>query len=1108
MKSTQHTTRLTALASAMAVVLYAGNAAAIQRQITAATGPSVADNFTMLTGFGYMVGGTNNVVTTWDGSVFTSSSDYTGPQTLSGSITRSNMTVASTTPFDSNIWTAHDIQVFAPGTYTFDATLGGGSTESGTLNVTVGPTQLGIHMLFDWNTTKNIDVFVVVAPNTAYGSGAISTTSTCSGNATTPVKNCLFGGATKVTGHVPTANQVWMLATVDGNGDGIMGIPMPTGGPFAGFNAGFNFNGASLVGHLAPVATDINNLAPINIHGTASNINILANDIDIDNGNSGAITTAQLQGGSAGITISNPTGGAAVVNADGSVNWTDSSGVAGTDSFQYTLTDTDGNTSSPATVTIDVNSGNPPVANPDTLSTAEDTQLTITEATDLLANDTDTNSPNTLTVYNYTQPLHGSLTATSPGVLTYKPNTNFSGADTFTYNAKDPQGNTSNSTTVTINVAYVNQIPVAHNDSATASFNTPVTINVLANDSDTDGDTLTVAHGSISVPQMGGTTTLNTDNTITYTPPAGYTGPDSFTYVVDDGHGGTATATVNITVLGSAVYIGKAVSNTPTSSAITGGSNFTMLDGNGADVGGTNDIAATWDGTLKTSAADTTANMTLKSALPTPFFGFTWVAHNVTVYGPGSYTFEACLPDGSTHCTAPDPLSMKVGPTQIGMHMLFDWGQPTAGSPCGLANCSIDVVEVVELNKAFAGATDGSSNFGEKGAVFTMTSVDGNGDGIPGIPMVDGAFVGFNANFNLNLTPQFALPVVTAVASQNGHPTTVIVPSAGPVTITATAPAGASFDWNSTLLNMNMATDGALIAVNTGGTTSSTFVFNPATLSNGPVTARVTIRDPNKGNLANYAVVPLVVNSAALLSLMEDTNNNGIPDSLDSGLPTTEIPTVAANGGSYLLQSSAGTLRLGETAAAVGASTGNYAAGITAASIGVTDTTVVTPCVGGCFDYQVTGLTTGASINVVLPLSAAIPANAVARKFANGEWRNFSLLGGDALASAPGSAGTCPAPGDTAYHTGLNAGDFCVQLTITDGGRNDSDGTANGTIQDPIGLGSTVAITSSGVSTVGTPPTGGGCTIASTTVDATQRLDLWLLLGSWLAWFGLRRKSK
>ncbi|HLY50104.1 MAG TPA: Ig-like domain-containing protein [Solirubrobacteraceae bacterium] len=86
--------------------------------------------------------------------------------------------------------------------------------------------------------------------------------------------------------------------------------------------------------------------------------------------------------------------------------------------------------------------------------------------------------------------------------------------------------------------------PVAHNDSATTSPGTPVTISVLANDTDADGDTLTVT-GSSS-PAHGTVFCSSTD--CRYTPASGYTGTDSFTYTISDGHGGTASATVNITV--------------------------------------------------------------------------------------------------------------------------------------------------------------------------------------------------------------------------------------------------------------------------------------------------------------------------------------------------------------------------------------------------------------------------------------------------------------------------------------------------------------------------------------------------------------------------------
>jgi hypothetical protein len=230
---------------ASSVALAIGAPAANAALVTDAFGPydwsTDRANFTMLSPSGYLVGGTNDVAMTWDGNAYTDSSDYTGPGSSA------NVTASSTTPFFSYTWTAHDIQVFLPGSYSFDVTLGGGAAESGPLLATVGTGQLGMHMLFDWAGNLNIDVFVVATPGGVFGSGVGSTVagSPCTASASTPTKNCLWTGKGWAGGNkanAPTGGQAWFMASVDGNGDGIMGIPMPGGGPFPGFNANFSAN--------------------------------------------------------------------------------------------------------------------------------------------------------------------------------------------------------------------------------------------------------------------------------------------------------------------------------------------------------------------------------------------------------------------------------------------------------------------------------------------------------------------------------------------------------------------------------------------------------------------------------------------------------------------------------------------------------------------------------------------------------------------------------------------------------------------------------------------------------------------------------------------------
>jgi hypothetical protein len=91
-----------------------------------------------------------------------------------------------------------------------------------------------------------------------------------------------------------------------------------------------------------------------------------------------------------------------------------------------------------------------------------------------------------------------------------------------------------------------NETPVAQDDSVSTNKNTAVTVNVLANDDDADGDLLTVA---VTDPPTNGTATPNGDDTVTYTPNSGFVGTDSFRYEVTDGKGGQSGAMVTVTVL-------------------------------------------------------------------------------------------------------------------------------------------------------------------------------------------------------------------------------------------------------------------------------------------------------------------------------------------------------------------------------------------------------------------------------------------------------------------------------------------------------------------------------------------------------------------------------
>uniref|UniRef100_UPI00384B8412 DUF4082 domain-containing protein n=1 Tax=Bradyrhizobium daqingense TaxID=993502 RepID=UPI00384B8412 len=166
----------------------------------------------------------------------------------------------------------------------------------------------------------------------------------------------------------------------------------------------------------------------------------------------------------------------------------------------------------------------------------------------------------------------GPLTALANGngVYTYSNNTAF---PTSTFQS------TNFWVDVMFNPSTTNTGPVAANDTANVTQNTPTTItaaSLIANDSDPDGDLLTVTGVSAAT---NGTVALNAqpnpqNNTITFTPNAGYSGPASFSYTISDGRGGTATANVSLTVapLGSGPFSLFNASNTPAQTNLNDGS--------------------------------------------------------------------------------------------------------------------------------------------------------------------------------------------------------------------------------------------------------------------------------------------------------------------------------------------------------------------------------------------------------------------------------------------------------------------------------------------------------------------------------------------------------
>jgi len=233
--------------------------------------------------------------------------------------------------------------------------------------------------------------------------------------------------------------------------------------------------------------------------------------------------------------VAQPMHGSLSAVSGNQVTYTPAPDYFGTDSFTFKANDgtLDSNI---ATVSITVSAVNdPPVAQNQSATTEEDTPKEIT----LVATDVDST---TLTYSIVSQSTHGSLSVVAGNQVTYTPDADYFGTDSFTFRANDGTLN-SNTATVSITVTAVNDPPVAQNQSVTTGEGIAKEITLVA----TDVDSTTLTYSIVAQPTHGSLSVV-AGNKVTYTPAADYSGADSFTFKANDGTLDSNTATVSITV--------------------------------------------------------------------------------------------------------------------------------------------------------------------------------------------------------------------------------------------------------------------------------------------------------------------------------------------------------------------------------------------------------------------------------------------------------------------------------------------------------------------------------------------------------------------------------
>jgi len=415
------------------------------------------------------------------------------------------------------------------------------------------------------------------------------------------------------------------------------------------------------------------------------------------------------EGGALTYTVkTTPAHGIVTIAPNGAGTYTPATDFVGTDTFDYEVCDV-GLACTTATVSITVtNVNDAPVALPDLVSTTPQTPVTFGP----LDNDSDVDG-DTLTVGDFTQPDGGTVVLNGDGTFTYTPDAGTVGADVFTYQACDGTVCTTGTVTVTIGG---NSPPTLLPDVVTTTTNTPVDFDPTDNDTDLDGDPLTVSEASD--PEHG--TTSVDGNTVTYTPDAGFTGVDTFLVTVCDSNDACAMSLVTVTV----------------------------ADGNVAPVA-MDDVISTTEGTPVTfdpTTNDVDTDELTVTTVSDPAHGTAVINGDGTVtYTPdagyvGTDTFTVTVSDGTATDTSTVTVTVGPGPNSppvaVDDTLTVDGDKPTtldvAANDTDPDNDAITVTAVSEPGHGTVALVDGKIVYtpedGYAGTVtFTYTISDGRG---------------------------------------------------------------------------------------------------------------------------------------------------------------------------------------------------------------------------------------------------------------------------------------------------------------------------------------------------------------------------------------------
>jgi VCBS repeat-containing protein len=729
--------------------------------------------------------------------------------------------------------------------------------------------------------------------------------------------------------------------------------------------------------------------------------------------------------------------GNVLINADNTINYQPAPDYFGSDILTYQVTD--GVVTITETAVITVNPVNDvPIAQTDIAVTYQERAVVIS----VLDNDTDIDS-NALTVTAINIDSSIGSAEIESNAITYTSTDDFVGSAVFTYTVTDGELTSSAQVEVVVMIdptTIVNEHPNAVADEFIATDWAKITLDVLDNDSDPEGDSFNLISASADLGSV-----VIENGKLIYTPMQGQTEFSALEYSIVDSAGNVSIATVVV--------------------------NFNL-----DDAALLPDITAPGAlcGDLEVNANALYTRVNLGIATATDRFGNMLpvsLIDGMPLYPAGSSTayWQATDAEGRASIAAQkvciNPLiSLKKDQTvlegeqvTIGVFLNGEAPEYPVVVPYTVSGTSKNTDHDLVSGEIVIES-------GTQARIIFNTIMDELADSEETIIVTLADTINRGAKYvhTIIITEANLAPEVQLNVQQAKEQRMLIVPTDGEVLVTADvydANEGDTFRFDWSVVGANL--------TNTS-TQSNEFSFDPSQLTLGTYQIELIVTDSAEQAKSDQAAIYIqVVEELVTLSNLDsdgdnipdnlegyaDQDGDGVPDYLDRIDECNVLTEESSVQDGYLVEANPGVCLRRGVRTLTGETGGAYISDkdIEEKYVGISaDNAAIN--IGGIFDFIAYGLPESSqTISIVLPQRKPIPENAVYRKLApSGDWVTFMSDDDNTLWSTQGEPGYCPPPNTAGVWTkGLTAGHWCVQLNIVDGGNNDDDGELNGTVVDP-----------------------------------------------------------